>query len=66
MVRATVGEKPRVTDVISRYGRCLELVSMDPHFHEITVGLYLKDTIATVWSFSTVDGVDGRIETWAA
>ena len=62
MVRATVQKKPRVTDIISRYGRCLELVSMDPHFHEITVGLYMKDTIATVWSFSTVDGVEDRIE----
>lgn len=62
MVRATVQNRPRVADVIKRYGRCLELVSMDPHYHEITVGLYLKDTVATVWSYSTVDGVDDRIE----
>ncbi len=61
MTRATVSKRLRVTDVISRYGRCLELVSIDPHFHEITVGLYLKDGVVTVWTFSDRQGVEERI-----
>ncbi len=58
--RAT--ERLRVADVIERYGKCLELVPADPHFQNITVGLYLKDGICTVWSFSNLPGVDQRLE----
>ena len=29
--------------MIAKYGKCMELISMDPNFHEITVGLYFKD-----------------------
>ena len=28
----------RITDVIERHGRCVELVPMDPHFRDISVG----------------------------
>lgn len=51
-----------MAEVIEKYGRCLELVPIDPHFHNITVGLYVKDDTCTVWTYSTVDGVQGRIE----
>ena len=53
---------PTVKDVIKRLGRCLELVSMDPHFHDVTVGLYYTGNVTTVWSFSRVPGIEGRIE----
>lgn len=62
MVQQTGQKKQDVTDIIKRYGRCLDLVSMDPHLNEITVGLYLKDTIATVWTYSQIDGIDARME----
>ena len=52
----------RAVDVIERYGHCLELVTMDPHFHEITVGLYVKHDVATVWTFSRKRGVEDRVE----
>lgn len=55
-------EQLKVVDIIERYGHCLELVTMDPNFHEITVGLYEKDGIATVWTFSQKPSVAGRIE----
>ena len=58
-VKAT--ERVRVADVIQRYGKCLELVTMDPNFHEITVGLYVKDGTFTVWTFSQKLGVEDRI-----
>ena len=59
----TVAEraKPRIMEVIERYGRCLELVPIDPNFHDISVALYEKDGIATVWTFSRRKGVEDRI-----
>jgi len=54
---------PRVAQVIEQYGKCLELVPVDPHFHDITVGLYLKEGTCTVWSFSSKPGVQERITT---
>ena len=51
-----------IVEVIERYGRCLELVTMDPNFHEITVGLYVKGEVATVWTFSRKPGVEDRLE----
>ena len=35
-------EGPGPSEVISRYGKCLELIPLDKHFDDISVGLYLK------------------------
>ena len=51
----------RVAQVIQRYGKCLKLVPMDPYFHDITVGLYVKEDIFTVWTFSNKEGAQERI-----
>ena len=51
----------QVADVLQRYGKCLELIPSDPHFHQISVGLYALDGVYTVWSFSRKAGVDGRL-----
>ncbi len=56
------GDTPPITAVIEEYGRCLELVPMDPHFHSITVSLFVKDDIITVWTFSRKAGVEDRIQ----
>ena len=61
MTQATARRAPRITDVIRKLGRCLELVAIDPHFHDITVGLYVKDGITTVWTYSALDGADERV-----
>jgi len=53
--------KGRAEEVLDRYGQCLELVAVDPHFHEITVGLYEKDGVLTVWSYSGKSGVHERL-----
>ena len=50
-----------VNSVIEQYGQCLELVSMDPHFENITVGLYLNNNVFTIWTFSQSPGVEHRI-----
>ena len=63
MADARTAERVRVVDIIERYGKCVELVSMDPNFHDISVSLYVKDGISTVWTFSRKPGVETRIET---
>lgn len=55
-------KRGRVLEVIAKYGKCMELIPMDPNFHEITVGLYVKDGIGTVWTFSGKPGVEKRVE----
>ena len=50
-----------VVDVIEEYGTCVELVPMDPNFHDISVGLYIKSGVGTVWTFSRKLGVQERI-----
>jgi len=56
-----VTQAVKVADVIQRYGKCLELVPIDPDFHGITVGLYVKDATCTVWTFSRKPGAQDRI-----
>lgn len=34
---------------------------MDPHFHDISVGLFLKNRLLTVWSYSTIPGTQERL-----
>jgi hypothetical protein len=50
----------------SDLGRRVELVSMDRHHRDISIGLYLREgdegPVASVHSFSGTDGVDGRLE----
>ena len=53
---------PRVADVIAEYGRCLELAPIDPNFENISVGLYVKGGVCTVWTFSRKDGAQARVE----
>ena len=60
---ATTGQKGRVAQVLERIGSCLELVPMDARFGNISVGLYVKDGVCTVWSFRHADGVDDRLRT---
>ncbi len=53
--------RPRVLEVIERYGTCLELIPMDPFFENITVAIYRKTDILTVWTYSQKPGVKERI-----
>ncbi|KAA1294293.1 MAG: hypothetical protein EGP09_00925 [SAR202 cluster bacterium] len=50
-----------VSQVRKEFGKCLELVSMDPNFHEISVGLFVKKNILTVWSYSKKEGIEDRL-----
>lgn len=55
------GHRPSVADVNRRIGKCVELVARDPNFHDITVGLYLKEHVFTFWTYSSRPGVPARI-----
>lgn len=55
-------QQSRVVKEVARLGSCIELVSLDPHFHDVSVGLFIKDGVMTVSSFSTIDGIEERIE----
>ena len=58
---ALAKDRLRPVEVIKRYGQCLELVPLDRRFHDISVGLYVKDDICTIWTFSQREGVEDRI-----
>ena len=56
-----LANKENIKDVLDRIGSCSELISIDPNFNNISVGLYEKNGIYTVWTFSKVPGVSNRI-----
>ena len=62
MTETGTHQRLRVADVIEKYGKCLELVPMDPNFENISVGLYVKSDVCTVWTFSQKAGARERIE----
>ena len=62
MAEVKAASKPRVVEIMEQYGKCLELVPMDPNFGNISVGLYVKDGVFTIWTFSSRAGVEARIE----
>ena len=61
MTQSSLAARGRVAQKIAEIGSCLELVPMDPHFGGVSVGLYVKDGVCTVWSFSRIEGVGERL-----
>ena len=51
----------RVKERIKDLGHCVELISMDPYFEDITLGLFIKSKKLTVWSYSQAEGINFRI-----
>ena len=47
--------------VIKEFGNCIELVPTDKHFENISIGLYVKNKVFTLWSFSNKKGAPKRI-----
>lgn len=52
----------RVATRVKELGTCIELVSIDPHFHQVSVGLFIKSGVLTVFSYSRLPGIEDRIE----
>lgn len=61
MAQSTINAKRNVAQTLERLGHCLELIPMDPHFQNISVGLYVKGVICTVHTFSGVQGAVDRV-----
>ncbi len=50
-----------VAKILDDLGDCLELVPMDSHFNNVSVGLYVKNSLCTVWTFSHAEGAVDRM-----
>ncbi len=61
MTQPAIARHGRVSEKLKEIGSCLELVPMDPHFKNVTVGLYYRDGVCTVWSFSRAPGITERL-----
>ena len=61
MTLRTVRRRGLVAEKLNEIGACLELVPMDTHFGNVSVGLYYKDGYCTVWSFSRAEGIQDRL-----
>ena len=62
MTGAAITEHGRTHKIIEKYGQCIELVPLDPNFHDISVGLYFKEGVGTIWTFAQNPGVMNRLE----
>ena len=54
--------KQSVSQILSRLGRCLELIPIDPYGDEMSVGFYEKEGTITVWSFKEGNEISTRLE----
>ena len=54
--------KQSVGQILSRLGRCLELIPIDPYGDEMSVGFYEKEGTITVWSFKEGNEISTRLE----
>ncbi len=61
MTQSATVRRGQVVERLREIGRCLELVPSDPHFNEVSVGLYVKDGTCTVWSFSRAERIESRL-----
>ena len=61
MTQPAIVQRGQVARKIEEIGSCMELVPMDPNFNNVSVGLYIKEGVLTVWSFSRADGVNDRL-----
>ena len=52
----------KVASRVKELGNCIDLVSIEPHFHQVSVGLFIKSGVLTVFSYSRLPGIEDRIE----
>ena len=50
-------QKSRIVEKIKSLGQCIELVSLDPHFNDVSIGLFIKDGLLIIFSYSKIDGI---------
>ena len=57
-----IANQVSIVDRVKDLGNCIELVSIDPHFYNISIGLFIKKGLLTIWTYSHFEGVEARIE----
>ena len=60
-MRLSAGQS-KVASRVKDLGNCIELVSIDPYFHQVSVGLFIKSGVLTVFSYSNKPGIQDRLE----
>jgi hypothetical protein len=63
MTQSAIAQRGQVSSKLQEIGSCIELVPTDPNFNNVSVGLYIKEGVLTVWSFSRADGIRDRLRT---
>ena len=61
MPQTAIAQRGQIARKLEEIGNCMELVPMDPNFNNVSVGLYVKGKVLTVWSFSRAAGVQERL-----
>ncbi len=61
MTQSAIAQRGQIARKLEEIGNCMELVSMDTNFGNVSVGLYMKEGVLTVWSFSRADGIRDRL-----
>ena len=61
MTQSAIAQRGQVARKLQEIGSCIELVPMDANFNNVSVGLYIKNGVLTVWSFSRADGIADRL-----
>ena len=53
---------PSPAEITNYFGDCISLFPIDKQFNDISIGLYLKDSNYTIWSFSHLPKTKIRIQ----
>ncbi|MBS57221.1 MAG: hypothetical protein CL735_00475 [Chloroflexi bacterium] len=62
MYAANSTKDSEISKVFKNFGSCVELIPIDPHFQNVSIGLYVQNSICSIWSFSQKKGIQKRIE----
>ena len=61
MTQSAIAQRGQIARKLEEIGNCMELVPMDTNFGNVSVGLYIKEGVLTVWSFSGAGGIRDRL-----
>ena len=60
-MQSTNNLNPTPSQITEYFGDCVSLFPIDKQFNDISVGLYLKESTYTIWSFSHLPKTSSRI-----
>ena len=60
-MQSTNNLNPTPSQITEYFGDCVSLFPIDKQFNDISVGLYLKESTYTIWSFSHLPVIEASI-----